>query len=88
MAISQQLRERIKALAAELRYEVHGPRGCPPWETKFVDMEQETTEIGDAIACEMLSQQLQEQAEADGHPANKRSVDLLNDNDGLRGGCR
>ena len=49
MAISQQLQERIEALAAELRYEVHGPRGCPPWGTKFVDMEQETTEIGDAI---------------------------------------
>ena len=48
MAISQQLQERIEALAAELRYEVHGPRGCPPWGTKFVDMEQETTEIGDA----------------------------------------
>jgi hypothetical protein len=69
MAISQQLRERIEAVAAELRHEVHGPRGCPPWGTKFVDMEQETTEIGDAIACAMLSQELQEQAEAEGHPA-------------------
>jgi len=73
MAISQQLQERIEALAAELRYEVHGPRGCPPWGTKFVDMEQETTEIGDAIACAMLSQSLREQAEIDGHTAGKCS---------------
>jgi hypothetical protein len=71
MAISQQLQGRIEALAAELRKELYGPKGYPPWGTKFVDMEQQTGEVGDALACAMLSQQLQEQAEAEGHPAGK-----------------
>jgi hypothetical protein len=71
MAISQQLRERLEAVAWELNQEMYGPRGCPPWGTKFVDMEQQTGEVGDAIACAMLSQELRRQAEADGHPAGK-----------------
>ena len=71
MAISQQLQERIEAVAVELRKELYGPKGYPPWGTKFVAMEQETGEVGDALACAMLSQQLQEQAEAEGHPAGK-----------------
>jgi hypothetical protein len=71
MAISQQLQDRIEALAAELRKELYGPKGYPPWGTKFVEMEQQTGEVGDALACAMLSQQLQGQAEAEGHPAGK-----------------
>lgn len=71
MAISQQLQARIEEVAALLRTEIHGPRGCPPWGTKFVEMEQETTEVGDALACAMLSQELRRQAEAEGHPAGK-----------------
>ena len=58
MAISQQLRDRIEAVAAELRQELYGPKGYPPWGTKFVDMEQQTGEVGDALACAMLSQEL------------------------------
>ncbi len=73
MAISQQLRERIEALAAELRKELYGPRGCPPWGTKFVEMEEQTGEVGDALGCAMLSQGLREQAEIDGHTAGKCS---------------
>lgn len=73
MAINQQLQARIEQMAAELRGAIYGPRGCPPWGTKFVDMEQETTEIGDALACAMLSQELQRQAKAEGHPAGKCS---------------
>lgn len=67
MALSEKLRERIRALSAELRYEVYGPQGYPDWGTKFIDIENQTAEVGDAIACEMLSQSLQEQAEVGGH---------------------
>jgi hypothetical protein len=67
MALSEHLQERIRAVAAELRYEVHGPRGCPEWGTTFDEMEQETGAIGDALACEMLSQELEHQAEAAGN---------------------
>ena len=73
MAISQKLRRRIKEVAADLRKEIYGPRACPPWGTKFVDMEEETGEVGDALACEMLSQYLHEQAEAEGHTDGKCS---------------
>ena len=44
MAISQQLQERIEAVAVELRKELYGPKGYPPWGTKFVAMEQEQAE--------------------------------------------
>jgi len=73
MAISQQLRERIEAVAWELNQELHGPKGYPPWGTKFVEMEQQTGEVGDALACAMLSQELHRQAEAEGHLAGKCS---------------
>jgi hypothetical protein len=71
MAISQQLRKRIEEVADDLNCELYGPKGCPPWGTKFVDMEQTTTEVGDTLSCVMLSRELQRQAEAEGHPAGK-----------------
>jgi hypothetical protein len=67
MALNEKLRERITALSAELRREVYGPQGYPAWGTKFIDIENQTAEVGDAIACEMLSQSLREQAEVAGH---------------------
>ena len=73
MAITTQLQERIKAVAAELRKELYGPKGYPPWGTKFVVIEEQTGEVGDALACELLSQGLQEQAEVEGHAAGKCS---------------
>jgi hypothetical protein len=73
MAISQQLQDRIEALAADLRKELYGPKGYPPWGTKFVEIEEQTGEVGDALACAMLSQSLREQAEVEGHTAGKCS---------------
>jgi hypothetical protein len=73
MAISQELQGRIEALAADLRKVLYGPKGYPPWGTKFVEIEEQTGEVGDALACAMLSQGLREQAEADGHTAGKCS---------------
>jgi hypothetical protein len=71
MALDKKLRERIGVFSAELRREVYGPQGYPAWGTKFIDIENQTAEIGDAIACEMLSQSLHEQAEAVGHHDGK-----------------
>jgi hypothetical protein len=71
MALSPRLRERVEALADELRRELYGPKGYPPWGTKFVDMEEQTGEVGDALACAMLSHSLRDQAEQAGHPAGK-----------------
>jgi hypothetical protein len=71
MAINQQLRDRIEAMAAELRQELWGPKGYPAWGTKFVEIEEQTGEVGDAIACVLLSQGLREQAETEGHVEDK-----------------
>jgi len=73
MAISEALRKRIKGMTTELRREMWGPGGAPAWGTKFVDIEDQTGEVGDAIACALLSEGLQEQAEAAGHAAGKCS---------------
>lgn len=73
MAINQQLRDRIAAMAVDLRRELWGPKGCPPWGTKFTVMEEETADVGDAVACVLLSQALHEQAETEGHTAGKCS---------------
>jgi ribosomal protein L33 len=70
MAISQQLHERIKAFAAELRREVYGVSGAPQWGTRFTEIEEVGVEIGDAVACAMVSQSLQGQVpRADGAAA-------------------
>ncbi|MCX5653182.1 MAG: hypothetical protein NTY65_00805 [Planctomycetota bacterium] len=71
MALNEKLRDRIRAFSAELRREVYGPQGYPAWGTKFIDIENQTGEVGDAIACEMLSQGLREQAKAAGHRDGK-----------------
>ena len=73
MAINDQLRDRIMAVATELRRELWGPKGYPEWGTKFTEIEEETAEVGDALACAMLSAGLEEQAEAAGHAAGKCS---------------
>ena len=73
MAINQQLRDRIVAMAVELRRELWGPKGYPAWGTKFVEIEEKTGEVGDTLACALLSRGLQEQAEAEGHAAGKCS---------------
>ena len=71
MAISKELRDRIKGVTAEWRREMWGPSGAPAWGTTFAEIEEETGEIGDAVACGLLSEGLQEQAEAAGHAAGK-----------------
>ena len=71
MALSQQLRDRIAAMVADMRQDLWGPKGYPPWGMKFVEIEERTGEVGDAIACALLSHGLQEQAETEGHLAGK-----------------
>jgi hypothetical protein len=73
MAISKELRERIKGMTAELRREMWGPSGAPPWGRTFVEIEDETGEVGDALACGLLCEGLQQQAEAAGHTGGKCS---------------
>ena len=73
MAISKGLRDRIKGMTAELRREMWGPSGAPAWGTTFAEIEDETGEVGDAIACALLSEGLQQQAEAAGHAAGRCS---------------
>ena len=46
MVLSKQLQDRIEAVAVDLRKELYGPKGYPPWETKFVEMEEQTGKVG------------------------------------------
>ena len=73
MALDTQLQERIEALAEELLRDLYGSARCPVWGTKFAEIEEQTGEVGDALACAMLSRSLRHQAEAEGHVAGKCS---------------
>jgi hypothetical protein len=73
MAISQQLQNQIEAVAEELLRDLYGPKGFPAWGTKFIEIEEQTAEVGDALACAMLSRGLRKQAEDAGHAAGKCS---------------
>ena len=68
MAISSELRGRIQELAGDLRREFYGGRGAPISGTiLFSELEEDACQLGDAIACELMQQVLQEQADED-HP--------------------
>lgn len=71
MAINERLREKIRQVSAELRFDLFGPQGYPAWGTTFEEIEDATGEVGDALACEMLSQGLQAQAEKAGFREGK-----------------
>ena len=73
MAVDNELRERIRAIARELRQPLWGSKGYPAWGTKFTEIEEKTADVGDALACELLSLGLREQAEIEGHTAGKCS---------------
>ena len=71
MALDTKLQERVEAVAEELLRDLYGPKGCPAWGTKFVEIEEQTAEVGDALACAMLSHGLRKQAEGAGHAAGR-----------------
>lgn len=67
MAMDAKLRQRINKLAEELLRDLYGAKGYPAWGTKFIEIEEQTGEVGDALACAMLSHSLRKQAEEAGH---------------------
>jgi len=68
MAISKELQGRIQELARDLRREFYGGRGAPVSGTiLFEELEEDACQLGDAIACELMQQVLQAQADED-HP--------------------
>ena len=71
MAIHEKLREKISQISAELCFDLFGPKGYPAWGTSFEEIEEATGEIGDALACAMLSQSLQQQADKEGYRDGK-----------------
>jgi hypothetical protein len=73
MGLDTKLQGRIEALAEELLHDLYGPAGCPAWGSKFVEIEEQTGEVGDALACAMLSRGLRKQAEEAGHTAGRCS---------------
>jgi hypothetical protein len=68
MAISSGIQERIQEVAEQVRREFYGGRGAPKsGSILFEELEDDASAIGDAMACEIMQQVLQEQA-ADDHP--------------------
>lgn len=63
MSLRPEVRQRVEALAGELRQLLYGETGAPKWGTKFVALEEEACEVGDEVTRCLLSQALQEQAE-------------------------
>ncbi len=58
MAVNNQLHDRIKVVAEELRRELYGPSGAPRWGTRFTEVEDLGVEIGDLLAREVIGQSL------------------------------
>jgi hypothetical protein len=66
MTIRQELQVEIREAAERLRKKYYGGRGSPGSSEKLLsDLEQDACEVGDAIACELLAQVLQDQADAE-----------------------
>jgi len=64
MAISSDLHDRVKQVAAQLRRDLWPEKGWPERGTKFTQIEDECCELGDALARELMGQGLDEQAES------------------------
>ena len=75
MAIDQNLHDRIKAIAQELRREVYGASGTPTWGAKFTEIEDLGVEIGDLLAREVIGQSLEDQASSREVPATVTGPD-------------
>lgn len=71
MAISHELRQRIRELAGVLQKEMYGETGSPELNTRFTDIEDATTEVGDALTCELLSGVLQAHSDHTGQRLGK-----------------
>lgn len=68
MAISSEMRQQIEEVAKQVRRKFYGGRGAPQSGTiLFEELEDHAAELGDAVACEIMQQVLQQQAEDD-HP--------------------
>lgn len=66
MAISSELRDRIRWVAEELRRDYYGGRGAPrSGQIRFSELEDDACLLGDAVACELMQQVLQMQADGD-----------------------
>jgi len=66
MAISSELRGRIQEVAGDLRREFYGGRGAPKsGSILFSELEEDACQLGDAMACELMQQVLESQADDD-----------------------
>jgi hypothetical protein len=62
MAISAQVERRLEELVSEMRQLLYGESGSPAG-GRFVDLEDQAAEIGDAVTRSLLSRVLQAQAD-------------------------
>jgi hypothetical protein len=68
MAISSEIQKQVEEVAQQIRRKFYGGRGSPVSGTiLFEELEDQASALGDAVACEIMQQVLQEQADDD-HP--------------------
>lgn len=60
--LTPEVRQRLAEVAREARRLVYGEHGCPPWGTKFVEMEADAKEVGHEFIRLLLEQTADDQA--------------------------
>lgn len=60
--LSERVKQRIAACQAEVREILYGEAGCPPWGTKFAEIERVAMSVGEELSRKFMSQAAAEQA--------------------------
>ena len=61
-AMTPEMQERLRGMAAELRRLMYGEQGCPEWGTKFVKIESDGMAVGKELSRLLMEQAVDEQA--------------------------
>ena len=63
VGIDAGMQARLRERAAQVRWALSGPDGCPEWGTKFREIEQQGMSVGLELARLVMEQSVQTQAE-------------------------
>ena len=61
--VSQEVQQRLREMAVELRRLLYGDTGCPEWGTKFREIEEDGMSVGLELARLVMEQSVGEQAQ-------------------------
>ena len=61
--LSERVKQRIASCQAEVREILYGEAGCPPWGTKFAEIERVAMSVGEELSRELMSAAAAKQSE-------------------------